>query len=221
MRDLAEAQASGIARAPVAQLHRQVRREDHAGLGQYPIELIRDVLRLVRRDEGLAALRRAFEQDLVLDLGEARSGDETLDALDFVTGEVNNILNRYRQLASVGPQQGRPDGSVIVVEIVGPDLRQDQAVEIPPLVAADRFAFEDAPQHFMVAPVENGDLPNMIDVRIVAQQMGALAGNGPGDLGLRIIIAKLPRQDRRVKAITIGAELTEKNAIHQTNPRLA
>src|SRR3981189_1941413 len=139
---------------------------------------------------------------------------EALAAGDFLGRQPDHVLYRHGDRAAVAAQYARTHGPVEIPKIVGPDLRKQHEIIAAFDVAAHRLALEHAPNCLVLFPARNGNLPYVVDIRIVLQQAGTLARYRPGDMSLRMVMAQLPGQNRGVKAVAVGAKLAQKDSLH-------
>src|SRR5688572_24862300 len=66
----------------------------------------------------------------------------------------------------------------------------------------------------MGIPALHGNFPSLVDIGVVPEQAGALGRDRPRDMGIRVVVAQLPRQDRGVNAVAVCGELAEQDALH-------
>ena len=132
---------------------------------------------------------------------------EGLDSFNLVVGKAENVLNGNGNRPAVTAQNARPNRAVEILYVLRPNLREKDMIKLSPLMAADGLTLKQPPRHRMRIPALHWNFPDLINMRVVLKQPGAMRRNGPGYMGVRIIMAQLPGEDRRIGAVAVGGKL--------------
>ena len=130
---------------------------------------------------------------------------ERFDLSDFLWREIDHVLDGNGDRSAIAAQDAWPHRAIKVAKVIGPDLRQKKMVEIASDISRQGFTLEYAPHCLVVLPALDRNRPDLIYIRVICEQPGALARDCPDDMGVWMILPQLPCKNGRVEAVAVGS----------------